>query len=78
MCDVYSSVSGTKGPTLHILANTLEWGTVHTLTVSVSTPFSPNNTQSEQFLVNKPPYGGDCSVSPITGKPVNLLFTQLP
>ena len=46
----------------------MAWATYHILEVTISTPFSINTTITDEFLVNKPPYGGDCDVNPVDGK----------
>ena len=60
--------SGTTHKALHILPHALALGTTHILELTVWTPFSTNTTISEEFLVNKPPYGGNCNVDPTEGK----------
>ena len=62
---------------MHILPK-LKWGIWHVLEVTVSTPFSIITIISEEFLVNIPPYGGSCDISPTTGiiLPITLLLSR--
>ena len=66
---------GVNKLSLTIKAKALEGGVRHKLTVYASTPGSPNYTNTEYFLVNKPPYNGGCSIDPDTGTNVNTYNT---
>lgn len=59
---------GSGRPSLFIREGTMIPGVEHIIKLYTNTPGSGVTVNTEHFLSNKPPYGGDCSVSPLEGE----------
>ncbi len=47
---------------------------IYSLTAEAWVPGSLRGKAEIEFLVNLPPYGGDCSVTPKSGKALSLMI----
>ncbi len=70
---VFYSIPGISNKTININMKKVEGGLHHIMVVKATTPGSQIGQASHNFLVNLPPFGGSCTVSPFEGNTFDII-----